>query len=338
MMEKLWQFLKKTTLNAEPIFLDLCREKRCVLFYRTFYGFTGGHLKVWHYYNHVKHSKKYEPLISFSPDTIWEDANPWLALRHQVLSPWDVERADVLFLAGMDWSILTETQRNSPPKPIINLIQHVRHAVPQESLYRYLSHRAVRICVSEQVTEALRTTKKVNGPLFTIPNGIDFTELPLCKSWESRDFDILVVGIKQPLLATEIRHCLDTSNYKVEIITDLIPRSSFLNLLSNSKITLFLPNMTEGFYLPALEGFALGTLVICPDCIGNRTFCLPNKNCLQPYYNAESILGAIQDALQLTSQKRNNLLQAGWQIAQQHSLLNERRSFLEILDHIKKIW
>ena len=129
-----------------------------------------------------------------------------------------------------------------------------------------------------------------------------------------------------------------TSDQRVEALIHPIPRPAFLELLGNARIALFLPHATEGFYLPALEGFALGTLVICPDCIGNRTFCLPGENCLQPPYTAESLLHAIQQALHMTPQERLALLEAARRMAQQHSLLEERRSFLELLQQIETIW
>lgn len=312
--------------------------RRTVLFYRDFRGFTGGHLKVWHYFNHVRHSIHHQPHIAFSADTVWNDTNPWFPIRDTALAGWSVEQADILFLAGMDWSVLDEAQRHLPPKPVINLIQHVRHADPCEPLFRYLPHRAVRICVSEPVSQALRATKRVNGPLFTIPNGMDSTELPKSKLWETRDLDILIMGIKQPALATELHRYLKTTNQRVETLTHSIPRPAFLELLSNARIALFLPHATEGFYLPALEGFALETLVICPDCIGNRTFCLPGENCLQPTYTIESLLHATQQALHMTPLERLAFLEAARWMAQQHSLLEERRSFLEILQHIETIW
>lgn len=313
--------------------------KRIVLFYRDFRRFTGGHLKVWHYFNHVQHSVHDQALITFSADTVWNDTNPWLPIRDQALPRWDTEQSDILFLAGMDWSILSEEQRRYPPKPVINLIQHVRHADPNESLYLYLSHRAVRICVSEPVTQALRATKKINGPLFTIPNGMDSAELPRqLKSWEARDIDILIVGIKQPTLATSLHNYLKNSGRRVETLVHFIPRPAFLERLGNARIALFLPHATEGFYLPALEGFALETLVICPDCIGNRTFCLSGENCLQPLYTIESLLHTTQQALYMTLQERQTLLNMARQMAWQHSLLEERRSFLEILQQIETIW
>ena len=314
-------------------------SKQMVLFYRDFRGFTGGHLKVWHYFNHVRYSNRYQPCIAFSTDTVWNDANPWLPVRQQALPIWDAEQASILFLAGMDWTVLNEAQRHSPTKPVINLIQHVRHADPDQPLYQYLAHRAVRICVSEPVSQALHATGRVNGPLFTIPNGIELVESPLLvKPWEARHLDILIVGIKQPVLANEIHRFLNVSDQRVEMLTQPLPRPVFLQRLGDAKITVFLPHATEGFYLPALEGFALGTLVICPDCIGNRTFCLTGENCLQPPYTVESLLNAVKKALYMSSHERQFFLKSAQQMAQQYSLLEERRSFLKILQQIEAIW
>lgn len=314
-------------------------SKKTVLFYRDFRGFTGGHLKVWHYFNHVQHATGYRPLIAFSADTLWDSTNPWRPMRDEALPAWNPEQADILFLAGMDWTILSETQRCSFPKPVINLIQHVRHADPDQPLYQYLTHRAIRICVSEPVAEALQATRRVNGPLFTIPNGIEPVEQSLpVRLREARDLDVLIVGIKQPALAATLDSALKTTNLRVRTLTEPVPRPAFLESLRHAEIAVFLPHATEGFYLPALEGMALETLIICPDCIGNRTFCWPGVNCLQPAYRMESLLQAIQQALRLSPQERQALLKAGRQTAQRHSLEKERQSFLEILRQVDRLW
>jgi len=49
-----------------------------VLFYRYYRGFTGGHLKVWDYYDHVKASSNFIPQIYFSAESVWDSLNPWL--------------------------------------------------------------------------------------------------------------------------------------------------------------------------------------------------------------------------------------------------------------------
>ena len=327
--------------RAQPVWPPWGKRRssqKKVLFYRDFLGFTGGHLKVWDYFNHVRHSAHHQPCIAFSSNTVWNDTNPWLAMRGQTLAAWSAQQADILFLGGMDWSVLSEAQRRTPPKPVFNLIQHGRHADPNEPLYQYLSYRAIRICVSAPVADALTATGRVNGPLFTIRNGIDLAALPPPQSWETRRLDLLIVGIKQPALATEIHERLKTSGHRVQALTRPLARADFLELLGNARIALLLPNPTEGFYLPALESFALETLVICPDCVGNRRFCLPGQNCLQPPYTLEALLHAVRDAVQLIPPARHTLLEAARHTARQHSLLEERRSFLDILQQTEAIW
>lgn len=337
LLQKAWRSYPNTA--AGKIRQTARFSKRTVLFYRDFRGFTGGHLKVWDYFNHVLQAPGYHPQIAFSADSLWDSTNPWLPMREQVLAQWHADHADLLFLAGMDWSILSEAQRRFPPKPVINLIQHVRHGDPKEALYQYLHYRAVRICVSESVAEALHASGRVNGPLFTIPNGIDFQDLPQPKSWEGRDLDILIIGIKQPALAIALEAHAKDWKQRIAVLTAPIPRTAFLDRLNSAKISLFLPHRTEGFYLPALEGFALGTLVICPDCIGNRSFCLPSRNCLQPpSYTEESLLETMQQALHLLPEERLSLLEVARHTAQQHTLLKERQSFLELLEKIETIW
>src|SRR5207248_7962383 len=113
-------------------------NKRLVLFHRDFRGFTGGHLKVWNYFNHVRASKSFEPRIAFTPGSKWDETNPWSAAKEYV-TEWKPEMADVLFLAGLDWNSLPATAPNEPSKPVINLIQHPRHADPDDAVYPFLT-------------------------------------------------------------------------------------------------------------------------------------------------------------------------------------------------------
>jgi len=81
---------------------------KSILFYRNYIGFTGGHLKVWDYFNHVIHSKIYRPYIHFSKGTKWDDSNPWIEHKRRIFNPLKLYRPDVYFLAGMDWLSLSE--------------------------------------------------------------------------------------------------------------------------------------------------------------------------------------------------------------------------------------
>src|SRR5438477_11084710 len=79
-----------------------------VLFHRDFRKFTGGHLKVWNYFNHVLSSPRHDAGIAFTAESRWDETNPWLQSRSRVVD-WDPERADILFLAGNDWRALAGT-------------------------------------------------------------------------------------------------------------------------------------------------------------------------------------------------------------------------------------
>ena len=169
--------------------------------------------------------------------------------------------------------------------PIINLIQHVHHGDPGHPLSGFLRHRAIRICVSEEVRAAIEAVG-VNGPTVVIPNGIDQGDLPAVAAPAERPVDWLVCGLKddRSALARELARRLELEGGwgRVEMLTKLLPRAEFLAALARAGAVVLLPRATEGFYLPALEAMALGALVVCPDCVGNRSFCRDGDNALVP--------------------------------------------------------
>lgn len=294
--------------------------KKIVLFQRDFQRFSGGHLKVWHYFNHVRASNEYEPRIAFTPASKWDESNPWKDAREFAVD-WKPENADVLFLAGTDWRAVQD--RHSLGRPIINLLQHPRHADPKNETRKYLSNRAVRICVSQEVADSVNATGEANGPVFVIPNGI---ELPPPAPNE-RKIDILISGFKAPDFAREIAKHLP----QAKLVVDPLSRNEYVDLLRSAQITLFVPRESEGFYLPALEGMAAGTLVICPDCFGNRSFCFDGVNCFRPRYDLKSVVSAVEQA---ASADRAQIIERAAETAREHSLENERAKFLSILHKI----
>jgi hypothetical protein len=261
---------------------------KTVLFYRRYRQFQGGHLKVFHYFRHLASSPHYRPLVYFDPESVWDESNPWNGWKDYCVERWEPHRADVLFLAGMDWLALPEARRGRWPKPVVNLVQHVRHADPGQPLHAFLDHRAVRICVSPEVLRAILATGRVNGPAVCIPNGIDLSELPDPWPGPQRRGRVVVCGLKKPELAARLGSALAGLGFSVEVLTERLPRPRFLRHLAQAEVAVFLPNDTEGFYLPALEAMALGAVVVCPDCVGNRSFCVDGVNCLRPVYTAES--------------------------------------------------
>jgi glycosyltransferase involved in cell wall biosynthesis len=314
-------------------------KKKAVHFYRNYQGFTGGHLKVWDYYHHVKQSPGFSPSVFFREGSIFEAENPWSEDHDGRMPEWEPEKAEVLFLGGEDWLSLPEPQRKSWPKPVINLIQGVRHADPGTLLYSFLANRAVRICVSKEVEKEILKTNQVNGPLFTIPNGIDPSLFPEKKRrYQERKIDLLIAGTKNPDLAMELFRQVNHESLVIRVLDDQIPRKEFLSLLGESRITLFLPGRREGFYLPALEGMAAGTLVICPDCVGNRSCCIDSVNCIRPDYSAQAILSAMAYAKKLAPTAIETILSDARKTFLTHTLDIERTAFLEILAEVHQLW
>lgn len=140
---------------------------RRLLFHRDFRYYTGGHGKVWDYFTHAL-ALGWDARVYLTPQSVRDASNPWLALPQRVEAAWRPTDADVLFVGGMDWLAVP----TSATPPVINLVQHVRHADPVEPLYGFLPRRAARICVSTPVADALRASGRVNGPLRVIPAGL----------------------------------------------------------------------------------------------------------------------------------------------------------------------
>ena len=309
-----------------------------VLFICHFNEFSGGHLKVRDYFNHVASSSKYVPKVYFSPDTLWNDTNPWLGMKDKALKELDLNVADVIVITSSGWHMFSEEQRRDPKKPVINIIQAFRYADPMGDFYKFNKYKAIRICISPQVFSTMeRVTGSGNG-LFMVPIGLDYSCFPAPKSFTERSIDVLIGGIKDPKMAGSIEERLRASGKIVRIVSSQIPRKEFLNLIADAKISVFLPKPKEGFFLPPLEGMALGTMVICPAMTGGSDSYRDRVNCFRPANNADDIVTAINEAAGLTEKERQDMLRNAKRTADEHSLSKERDAFLKILDNINQIW
>lgn len=309
-----------------------------VLFYRDFKQFSGGHLKVWHYYRHLLESGEFRPAIYFSKESAWTSENPWFEYRKICEITWDPRAADMLFLAGTDWLMLDGVAPISSRIPIVNLIQGIRHAEPEDIRSRFLSHKAIRICISAQVAESIYATGKVNGPIFVIPNAINLDELPSSIDHSIRETEVLVAGLKNRPLAIKISDSLTKIGMQVETLLTCLPRSHFLKKIGNAKVTLLLPFESEGFYLPAIEAMALESLLVCPDCIGNRSFCRDGVNCFLPAYRLPDIVQAVKRAAALNPPERQTIIRSALETVSRHTLSQEKIEFLNIMGNVKRIW
>jgi glycosyltransferase involved in cell wall biosynthesis len=304
--------------------------RKNILFHRDYRGFSGGHLKVGDYFNHAKFSSQYRPQIYLTPQS--DAVHPWFSEEAKV-DYYNPESASVIFVAGMDWTALSRYPKIEERIPVINLIQGVRHALPSSPLFGFLSRQAIRICVSREVAKALEATKQCNGPIHVVPNGIDFGLLPntACLSSEA----VFIGGLKQPGLASVLAKRLRAKGFAVKCFTNRLPRSEFLAQMASAKVAVLLPLQNEGFYLPALEAMAMGLTVVCPDCLGNRSFCIDRVTALTPPLDLDRIEADVHAAMHDVELARS-LRNGGKKISRRHDICTERQRFLTILHQISQ--
>ena len=78
--------------------------------------------------------------------------------------------------------------------------------------------------------------------------------------------------------------------------------------------------------------------MICPDCLGNRDFCLDGLNAFRPDYRMENVVQATLQALRLDEGQRHRLLRASKKTALQHSASEERKAFVALLRNNAQAW
>ena len=312
--------------------------RKSILFSRHFERYSGGHQKVFDYFSHVNLSDSHSSAISFTDDSIWNETNPWYPKYQDTHVPYLPDDYDQAFLAGTDWQRYLRSSA-SREKPVVNLIQHVRHGDSASDVFPFLEEKAIRVCVSQAVEEAILNTGRVNGPTLTITNGIEIPRISNTKS-----IDIYIAGLKNPLFANTLYRLL--KDRQVLCQTDPLPHSVFLDNVSRAKICVLLPHKTEGFFLPALESMALADLTIVPDCVGNSGFCHDTNlepeigNCLMPDYSIDSILLAISSAEKILRDpvRCQQIYRNATDTVEDHTLSNERTKFQQLLHDIDELW
>ena len=267
----------------------------------------------------------------------------WPARNGAVVARWEPGRRDVLFIEGVDWRFLAESGLENLPNPRINFIQGVQHTYEGSERYRYLTERAVRICVSQEVADAISATGRPKGPVLTIPNGIDVAPFEPSgegspAGYENRRRLITIVGYKSPDLARDLSERLDAARIDHLLVMKFLDRSTFLGRLAESRIAVCLPYAEEGFYLPALEAMASGCLLVTLDCIGNRSFCHHEDNCLIAESSPESLFNMTKRVLAMSAPERGRLHRRARVTVAGHSLEVERQRFHAILGDIDRLW
>ena len=303
--------------------------RRRVLFYRKYDQYSGGQQKVFDYFTHFLQHEGWEPSIYWHPESVDVSDTIWAEHHHLVVSSPNPDACDLLFLAGMDWQFVVSYQRLLPP--VINLIQHVRHADPSADVFPFLVNEALRICVAPEVKSAIDATGRVVGETVVIENGIELSKFqalgdcgPPC--------DFYILGNKQPDLAHKLASRLSNRGYSVRSHLDHEAQHHVWQAMSSAGVAIVLPHETEGFYLPALEAMALSKVVVVPDCVGNRAFCRHGYNCIMPALDLAALETAALDASDALDSAKGLYLQKNAKKTLEHfTLQREREAFHQLL-------
>lgn len=300
-------------------------SSRRILFHRDFQGYTGGHGKVWDYFNHAL-ALGWDARVFLSPCSLRGPDNPFMAVPDRIEPEWAPERADVLFLAGMDWAALPEGQAHAP---VVNLVQHVRHADPALPLRRFLSRPATRICVSRAVATAIEASGEVAGPVRVIPAALDLAPVDALRPAPAEP-RVLVAALKNPALGRALAQLLEEQGIGVRLLDSAMPRASYLEAMLDARVVVPLPHPTEGFFLPGLEAMALGRAVAMPPCVGSDEYATAGENCLMPDADPASLAAAVQRLLDEPALYAR-LVDRGRVTASGHDQAAERAAFAQVL-------
>ena len=293
---------------------------------------SGGTLKLRHYFEHTLSLFPQMTTIYMPKETRWTPRNLFTPHRHRVIHNIDWETVSVMFISGWGWEKFIPTRfHEKPPFQVIYLIQSFNKFRPRDSRFPGFANPAIRICVSEPLSTKLKTLCIANGPIYTIPAGIDVDQLQITEEISGRrDTDILIVGFKNSQIGKIIAQQARTLGIRVCLLTELLPREEFLQQIAHARIVICLPAAIEGFYLPALEAMAIG---IVPPVVGN-SYCVHGFNCIVPEYDVNGIIRAIKFALGMSPSKSKELIENANMTAQKHSLSKERAAFHGILKNV----
>ncbi|PJK14721.1 hypothetical protein CO613_04405 [Lysobacteraceae bacterium NML07-0707] len=298
-----------------------------VLFHRDFRQYSGGHGKVWDYFNHLR-ALGWQAQVYLTPQSRRDASNPWMQCPELIAPQFNPQEADLLFLAGMDWQAVPE---NKALPPVINLLQGMRHAqsAPALPLRDFLSNPAFRICVSQAVADAVQATGQVNGPLRVIPAALDMT-VSTPQPEPDLHGKVFISAHKQQPLAVALAAWLFARGHTVDLLMDMLPRTQYLARLSQAAVVVVLPLAEEGFFLPGLEAMALGKPVVMPAAGGNLQYARHMQNCLMPLPDVESLGQAVLQLCQAPV-LRKQLVQAAHLTALRFTLADERQALAAAL-------
>ncbi|HIC04437.1 MAG TPA: hypothetical protein EYO65_02785 [Nitrospirales bacterium] len=314
---------------------------RSMLFVMPTSGVGGGNVKILHYLSHAR-SLGLRVGLWVPQDNKPVYWSPQSVSDVQISTPETLEGWDTIFFTWPpDWPKIAE--RMSCPLPdqrVIHIIQHVRHVNPDfvdgYALHLLQTKAFSRICVSPEVSDAITPYVTDHALTKTIPNVIatGLFRPPIRWFKPSRPLRVLYANWKNTF-GNRIRdrwqsiHATNTVIF--ESIDQLLSQQALAARMRAADIFIGTPNETEGFYLAPLEAMASKVAVICPDVVGNRSFCLRDMTCLMPAY--DDLDGHVCALLQFVDDPslRLTIARNGYRKAHARQWWDERSDFLGFL-------
>lgn len=308
--------------------------RRRMLVQRDYRGYTGGHGKFLDYIGHVNAHPGWEVALYLTPHSRSVPGNPFCSVTG-LCDAWRPEDADALLLGGTDWAAL-DGKTLRPDQPVINLVQGVRHAEAGSVLRGFLPRRAVRVCVSTAVADAIAATGEINGPIEVIHAAVDVPMLARMGARQRGD-RVFVDAVKQPGMGRDVAARLGADGVAVDLLVERLPRADYLARMAAAAIVVTLPEAAEGFYLPGIEALAMGRVLVQYDCVGGRDYLVDGVNALVPARGAAAIVAAVA-RVRADPSLRNNLSKAAHETARRFDLPAERQGVHALLDQLDALW
>ena len=298
---------------------------RRILFVKKSGRMSGGHIKFHDYFAHCIRHPGLEPYIYLAYERTSDAGAIWDADRERIVPTLDLEPYDAVFIDGRDWELLPPSVENN--KNIIHLIQDFRHGDRSDPRFSYLSRRALRICISPELAEAVRP--HACGPVAVIPNGVDTTTFsPAAKEPSS----VLVWARKDRELGKSLRAVLAERGVSVRLLTRPVERREFAKLLAVSDVFVGITKEREGFFLPALEAMSSGCAVVCADAVGNRGYCIDRETCRTASFgDLDDHVRLVQELL-ADRQQLDALRARGLATARAYTLEREQALFHQVVE------
>lgn len=236
---------------------------------------------------------------------------------------------DLVALASDDWAAVGRWPAGVPR---LLLVQDFRHRFDQDAAARLRAAADTRfVCVSTALATSLDELG-LGASTTTIVPALDpavtaIQPAPL----RSRGGPVTILAIKAPDRGRRIARRLLLDGIRTRVIERVRPRADLLRAVAESRVLVCLPYDHEGFYLPALEAMWCGTPVVCPDAVGNREYCVPGWNCLQPgFHDLAGHAAAVRELL-CQPELAEELADRGRRTAGLFGWARERAQLLEVV-------